>query len=69
MVNAPEYSHLNLLRSKDEIDIPGMSKGDAIVWAWKNAEIIFLCMEGNSIKFIYLICDIYIILTDYAVYP
>jgi hypothetical protein len=29
-------------------------------------EIIFLCMDGNSIKFIYLICDIYIILTAYA---
>ena len=42
VVSAPEYSHLNLLRSKDEIDIPGMSKGDAIVWAWKNARDSFL---------------------------
>ena len=42
VVSAPEYSHLNLLRSKDEIEIPGMSKGDAIVWAWKNARDSFL---------------------------
>ena len=53
----------------DVKDFTSMNMDVDIITATIMTVIIFLFIEGNSIKFIYPICDIYIILTDYAVYP
>ncbi|MCL4345660.1 MAG: ribonuclease H-like domain-containing protein [Candidatus Thermoplasmatota archaeon] len=36
VVNAPEYSSLDLIRAKEEVEIEGMGKGEAIEWLWRN---------------------------------
>ncbi|MGP6238972.1 3'-5' exonuclease [Cuniculiplasma sp. SKW4] len=36
VVNASEYRELNLIRAKEEAEIEGMNKGEAIEWLWKN---------------------------------
>ncbi|MGP6207504.1 3'-5' exonuclease [Cuniculiplasma sp. SKW3] len=36
VVNATEYRELNLIRAKEEAEIEGMNKGEAIEWLWKN---------------------------------
>ncbi|MHB1507554.1 MAG: 3'-5' exonuclease [Cuniculiplasma sp.] len=41
VVNAPEYKNLDLLRSKEEAEITGMNKGEAIMWLWKNSRESF----------------------------
>ncbi len=55
VVNAPEYRELNLVRAKDQIEIEGMNKGEAIEWLWKNDREKFkLYCKGDVLDLITL---------------
>ncbi len=55
VVNAPEYSSLDLIRAKEITEIEGMGKAQAIEWLWKNdLEKFKLYCKGDVVDLITL---------------
>lgn len=55
VVNAAEYRTLDLIRAKEQAEIEGMNKGEAIEWLWKNdLERFKLYCQGDVLDLITL---------------